>query len=163
MCQSNQCDLISSVYYGVGDMPLQARGPVSELALNPLRHRYTLLWERYQSASSPTSTHTRARRENEITIILPQLIPYFPSKKPHHPTSFHSLSPLCSQFQVYTVETSCRFLLFLFHASFFFLFPFSTPLCDVSLLRIASPVCRQLTASFTFLCQFLLLPLSLSL
>ena len=43
MCQPNQCDLISSVYCGVCDMPLQARGPVSELALNPLRHRYTLL------------------------------------------------------------------------------------------------------------------------
>ena len=35
--QSNQCDLISSVYCGVCDMPLQAYGPVAELIPNPLR------------------------------------------------------------------------------------------------------------------------------
>ena len=126
MCQSNQCDLISSVYCGVCDMPLQARGPVSELALNPLRHRYTLLWERYQSASSPTATHTHThthtltRRENEITIILPQLIPYFLTQPYLLLFSFSSLQPISGLYSRNILYIS----FVLISCLSFFLFPF---------------------------------------
>lgn len=147
-------------------MPLQACGPASELALNPLRHRYTLFWERdislphHTHTRTHTDTHTRRKKDNNHTSTADSL---FSHRRSHTTVPLSFLSPHCSQFQVYTVETSCGFLLFSFRARsfppsslFFHLLMWWLP------FQNHLPVCRQLTASFTFLCQFLLLPLSLS-
>lgn len=139
----NQYDLISSVNCGIGDMPLQAHGPFSELTLNTLRHRYILLWERYQSASSPirvhthihvrahtcAHTHTRTRKKDEITIILRQLISYFLIEEGTSPYlllfSFFSLQPISGLYSRNILQIS--FVIFSCLFPFFHLFMWCLP------------------------------------